>query len=184
MNIRKTLLTLCLLFLAAPTLAQEPNPFINLPLEVLADTWLTRNCGIDEESQLEIAVARRGEALQAIFLSAWREGAPEEKLREARAAAAKRFQRNRALLEDPQSLGLAAGDLARYKARSEEGFVMRAASNYDFGYRSQALRGLYFAGTATGREIVQATAADNQSPFNSIARLVADKTATTNGEER
>ena len=174
MNIRNTVLTFCLLFLAAPALAQAPNPFINLPLEVLADTWLTRNCGIDEESQLEIAVARRGEALQAIFLSAWREGAPEEKLREARAAAAKRFQRNRALLEDPQSLGLAAGDLARYKARSEEGFVMRAASNYDFGYRSQALRGLYFAGTAAGREIVEATAADSQSPFNAIARLVIE----------
>lgn len=176
MTIRKTLLTLCLLILAAPALAQAPNPFINLPLEVLADTWLTRNCGIDEESQLEIAVARRGEALQPIFLSAWREGAPKEKLRETRAAAAKRFQRNRALLQEPQSLGLAETDLARYKSRSEEGFVMRAANNYDFGYRSQALRGLYFAGAAAGREIVEATAADSQSPFNAIARLVIEGT--------
>lgn len=172
MNIRNTVLTFCLLFLTVPSLAQEPNRFINLPLEVLADTWLTRNCGIDEESQLEIAVARRGEALQAIFLGAWREGAPEKKLRVTRAAAAERFQRNRALLEDPESLGLGEADLARFKARSEEGFVRRSVDNYDFGYRSQALRGLYFAGGAAGREIVEATALDGQSPFNSIARLV------------
>lgn len=171
MNFRKYLFTFSLLFLAAPAFAQEPNRFVNLPLELLADTWLTRNCDIDEESQLEIAVARHGEALQRLFLAAWEEGAPEEKLRLTRTAAAERFQRNRALLDDPDSLGLGPEDLARYKARSEEGFVTRSVENYDFGYRSQALRGLFYAGGAAGLEIVEAVAADAQSPFNSIALL-------------
>ncbi len=172
MNYRKCIFALFILLFAVAAIAQESNRFINLPLEVLADTWLTRNCGIDEESQLEVVVARRGEALEAIFLSAWRDGPPKEQVRVTSNAAAKRYQRNRELLNDPESLGLGNEDLARNKARSEESFVTRAVEGFEFGYRSQALRGLYFAGGDAGRRIVEATAADTQSPFNSIAKLV------------
>ncbi len=175
MNYRKYILALSVLLLAVPAIAQDSNRFISLPLEVLADTWLTRNCGIDEELQLEVAVARRGEALEKIFLSAWREGPSEEQIRETSSAAAERYQRNRELLNDPESLGLADEDLARYKTRSEEGFVTRTVENFDFGYRSQALRGLFFTGGDADREIVEATAADTRSPFNSIARLVLSR---------
>ena len=175
MNYQKYILALSVLLFSVPAIAQDSNRFINLPLEALADTWLTRNCGIDEESQLEIAVARRGEALETIFLSAWREGPPEEQIRDTSNAAAKRYQRNRELLNDPESLGLSDEDLARYKTRSEEGFVTRAVENFDFGYRSQALRGLFFTGGDAGREIFEATAADTRSPFNSIARVALSR---------
>lgn len=175
MKYRKYVLALSVLLLAVPAIAQDSNRFVNLPLEVLADTWLTRNCGIDEESRLEVAVARRGEALEAIFLSAWREGPPKEQIRVTSNAAIERYQRNREFLNDPESLGLGDEDLASYKTRSEEGFVTRAVDNFDFGYRSQALRGLFFTGGDAGRETVDVTAADTQSPFNSIARLVLSR---------
>ncbi len=179
MNYQKYIFTLSVLLFSVSVselaLAQNSKRFINLPVEALADTWLTRNCGIDEESQLEVAVARHGEALETIFLSAWQEGPPEKQIRETSDAAAKRYQRNRELLNDPESLGLSEGDLARYKTRSEEGFVTRAVENFDFGYRSQALRGLFFTGGDAGREVIEATVADAGSPFNSIGRVVLSR---------
>lgn len=175
MNYLKYILALTVLLSAVPAMAQNSNRFINLPLEVLAETWLTRNCGIDEELRLEAAVAQRGGALEPIFMSAWREGPPEEQIRETSNAAAERYQRNRELLDDPESLGLTNENLARYKSQSEEGFVTRTVENFNFGYRSQALRGLLFTGGDAGREVVEATATDIQSPFNSIARLALSR---------
>jgi hypothetical protein len=174
MNYRMALLALSLLLFSLPgaSVAQESNPFINLPVEVLAETWLTRNCGVDDEPLLEIAVTRQGSALQPLFISAWREGAPDATLRETREAASARFERNRRALDDPKGLGLSTENLERARKQTEDAFVSRAVDSFDTEYRSQALRGLYFAGGDEGRQILEQAAADAQSPFSSAARIV------------
>ena len=177
MNYRDILLAVSLLLfsLQGTSAAQESNPFIDLPVEVLAETWLTRNCGIDDEPLLEIAVTRQGSALQPLFISAWREGPPDAMLSETREAAAARFERNRSALDDPESLGLSTENLKRAKNQTEEAYVSRAVDSFDTAYRSQALRGLYFAGGDEGRQILEQAAADAQSPFSSAARIVLER---------
>jgi hypothetical protein len=134
--------------------AQESSPFIDLLVEVLAETWLTRNCSVDDEPLLEIAVTRQGSALQPPFISAWREGASYAALRETREAASARFERNRRALDDPKSLGLSTEKLERARKHKEDEYVSRAVDIFDAEYRSQALRGLYFAGGAEGLQIL------------------------------
>ncbi len=177
MNYRDLSLALSVLLLSLPgtSAAQESNPFIKLPVEVLAETWLTRNCGVEDEPLLEIAVTRQGSALQPLFISAWREGPPGAQLKEAREAASARFERNRSALNDPESLGLSPENLERAKSQTEAAYVSRAVDSFDTTYRSQALRGLYFAGGDEGRQVLEQAAADTQSPFSSAAKIVLER---------
>lgn len=177
MNYRDLSLALSILLLSLPgtSAAQESNPFINLPIEVLAETWLTRNCAVNDEPLLETAVTRQGMALQPLFISAWREGPPEAQLRKTREAGSARFERNRSALDDPDSLGLSTENLERAKSQTEDAYVSRAVDSFDTAYRSQALRGLYFAGGNEGRQILKQAAADTQSLFNSAARIVLER---------
>jgi len=167
--------TVTLMTMQSTAAAQESNPFINMSVEALAETWLSRNCGVDDEPLLEIAVTSNGTALQPAFLSAWREGPPEALQRENREAASTRFERNRTALQDPESLGLSTENLERAKSQTEDAYVSRAVENFDIAYRSQALRGLYFAGGAEGRQILEQASVDTGSPFSDAARLVLER---------
>jgi len=134
----------------------------------------TRNCGIEEERLLEIAIARHGEALEPLFIRAWREGPGNEQVKAAQESGVARYRRNQAVLQDPESLGLSDDDLARTKATTEESYVTRVVDNQDLSYRGQALRGLFVAGGDEGRQIVEGIAADSESPFNSTAAVALE----------
>ena len=177
MKSRKPILvaTALLAALPSPITAQESNPFLNLSVEELAETWLLRNCGVDDEPLLEIAVTRQGPALQPAFISAWRDGPPEVLLKETREAAATRYARNRTALEDPESLGLSSENLERAQNQTADAYVARTIESFDNAYRSQALRGLYFAGGDEGRQILEQAATDTESPLGDAARLILER---------
>lgn len=177
MKKRTLWIVVALLALALPsaTLGQEENRFLAMSVVDVAQTWLLRNCGIDDEPLLELAIARNAEELAPLFLSAWEEGPAQELVREVREGARGRFDRNRATLQDAEGLGLSAEDAERAAARSADDFVDRAVKSFEVGYRSQALRGLYLVGGEEGRQLVEQVAGGEESAFKEIARLVLER---------
>lgn len=162
------------LLLALPSVvaAQESNPFTGFVPEQLAETWLFRNCGIDDERFLELALLEQRRALKPLFRQAWQAGPSESSVADVRRAATARFQRNRSVLAEPEILGLSPPDIERAKARSAEEFATRAVSSFDTAYRSQALRGLFITGDAQERAMLEQVAVDSSSPFSDDARLI------------
>ncbi len=152
--------------------AQEENRFLKMSVAELAQTWLLRNCGTEEEALLEVAIVRQAVELNPIFVDAWRQGPDQESVDETRKQARERFDRGRVALQDPEGLGLSAEDARRAQERTAEAFVGRAVSTFETGCRSQALRGLYLVGGEQGRRILEDVANDAQSEYAVTARLI------------
>lgn len=155
-----------------PGTTQESNPFLAMSITDLAQTWLLRECGIDDEPALEIAVTRQGKKLEPLFFGAWEKGPSDNLVREIREAALSRFERNRAALADTESLGLTSQDAKRASRRSVKDFVTRSVEDFETNYRSQALRGLFFAGGEQGMQLLDQVASDADSQFGDTARIL------------
>ena len=174
MKARTLWIVAMLLALAAPVTgsAQEENRFLAMSVADLAQVWLLRDCGTLDEPLLEAAVLQHAEGLRPLFSRAWEEGPPEESFKGVREDARSRFDRNRAALEDAGSLGLTSEDAKRAGSRTVDDFVKRAVDSFETGYRSQALRGLYFVGGDEGRQLLEQIAGEEDSPFGDAARIL------------
>jgi len=161
------------LSMPAAAVAQEESPFLGLSVADLAQTWLLRDCGIEDEPLLEAAVVQHAAELTPIFRIAWEEGPPERLVAETRQQASERFARNRAALRDPESLGLSSEDAERASARTAEDFVARSVQSLEIGYRTQALRGLFLTAGDEGRALVEQVARQQEeSALADAARLL------------
>ena len=167
--------TLLALALPGPAIAQDENRFLSMSVIDLAETWLLRNCGIEEEPLLEVAIVRHAGELTPLFISAWEQGPAEELAKEVRDKARGRFDRNRATLEDADSLGLSPEDTKRASDRTAEDFVNRSVQSFETGYRGQALRGLYFVGGDESRRLLKQVAGEEKSAFSDTARLLLNR---------
>lgn len=175
MNTKTATVAVALLALALPpaAVAQEDNRFLQLSVADLAQTWLLRDCGVADRPLLEAALVQRAAEVTPILRTAWEDGPSERLLAETRERARERFDRNQALLSDPESLGLSPEDAERAAARSAEEFVDRSVRSLEIGYRSQALSGLYLVAGDEGRALAeQVAAAEEDTALRDTARLL------------
>ncbi len=178
---KKAILALLLLLapaaLAAPAWGQD-NPFVALPDETLAQTWLLRDCAVEDEPLLAAAVQARAAALGPRFARAWQGGPPAALIEEARTAAFARFDRNREVMADAEaSLGLSPEDAALLAQITPESYAAESVESVTATFRQQALAGLALVGGAEGRGLLERAAADPAEPYAPLARQLLDQSA-------
>ncbi len=150
MKIKITVILLLSSILAAPLAAQDQNRFLQMSVNQLAETWLLRNCGTQEQRQLDLAVLARAERLKPLFEIALEQGPSQDLVKLTSAGARQRFNANQAALQDGESLGLSPENLERAKSRSLEDYIARSVNSLNVGYRDQARLGLQLISSDPG----------------------------------
>lgn len=163
----------CAALLSPRALAQAENVYLNLPTAELAEVWLQRTCGVDDEPLVRLAIAARAAELAPVFRRAVVSGPGADDIARIEEAAARRFEARESVLRDaPELTGLAAEALEGARAQTREDFVERSRDSYVVGYRTQALIGVRIADPQGSRGMLEELAKDSDSPLQGTARTL------------
>ncbi len=137
--------------------------------------WLLNACGVGEGTTLSLELSTLGDGVIPLLVDSYRDGPDVADVVAVGSSSRLQFARIRDLLERGVSIGLSEDDLADVRSMTEAEYVGQAESDFDFQYRSEALRGLAELGGPVASELLQAVAADRASPFAATALLLLER---------
>lgn len=166
------------ILLAATTVAvstaQGDRPLLSAlapDIRALVLTWLNTDCGAGQSPALDSRLVALGPRLEAVFWEAYRLGPPSDEMERDRAAISQRYeQRQRQLRESGEKL-FGADETKRLLAVSQAEYTKKELDQAIIGYKTAAIAGLGFVGTAASVADLARISADATSP----ARLAAEQ---------
>ncbi len=131
----------------------------------LAESWLLKSCEVGDAVPLTRDIAQSGDAFVSTFLEAFGRGPTPTAVRDVDETAAARFAQRQAVLLSPGGTGLSAADLDRARRVRRSDYLTQARDEFEWQYRSNALRALGLIGGNEAEALLRGVAADRRSPF-------------------
>lgn len=138
----------------------------------LAGRWLTNTCTVSEQANLVRDVRARGQALETIFIEAFRNGPSQARLNTLLDSVEHNWSLLQVQIAEPDVYGLSQEEIAAMRSISLADEKREALERLDFNYRSAALTALSITRGPAGKELLAGVARNADSPFRSIASLV------------
>jgi hypothetical protein len=162
----------------AVTTAQADRPLLSglsPDIRALVLIWLNTDCGVGKSPVLDSRLVALGPRLEAVFWEAYRLGPPSDEMERDRAAIAQRYeQRQRELRESGEKL-FGAEEAKRLLAVSQADYIKRELDLALIGYKTAAIVGLGFVGTAASVGDLARIAADDASPARVAAQQATER---------
>jgi len=135
----------------------------------LAKDWLMRTCTVGERAGLDDEIRANAAVIELLFIDAFTKGPSDDERREVIQSVEHVWTLMQLQVAEPEVYNLSQAEIDAMKSISLSEEKTWELELFEYNYRAAALAGLGITGGPAGKNLLASTAADSDSPFNSVA---------------